>query len=126
MKGLADIEPVERRRGLDVGEPTHPERVAQPEEPGDGGHEECELQGTAASVGTARLRPMRSPNFEVMRMKAAEISASRAMAGWPPLAVVCSSATTAEMDTLMGEVSTTRMNIAAASSATPGLVVAAS
>ena len=58
---------------------------------------------------------MRSPIFELMRMKAAETKASRAMADWTPLAVVWRSLTTAEIDTFMNDVSTTRTNIAAAS-----------
>ena len=58
---------------------------------------------------------MRSPIFELMRMKAAETRASRAIADWTPLAVVSRSLTTAEIDTFMNDVSTTRTNIAAAS-----------
>src|ERR1700729_3785594 len=57
---------------------------------------------------------MRSPIFELMRMNAADTKASRAMADWTPLAVVWRSVTTAEIDTFMNEVSTTRTNIAAA------------
>src|ERR1700734_1959962 len=62
----------------------------------------------------ARLRPMRSPSFELMRMNAAETKASSAIALWTPLAVVCRSRTTAEIDTFMNDVSTTRTNMAAA------------
>ncbi len=50
-------------------------------------------------------------------MNAAETSASRAIADWTPLAVAWRSRTTAEMDTFINEVSTTRTNIAIASSA---------
>src|ERR1700728_3461802 len=57
---------------------------------------------------------MRSPSFELMRMNAAETRASRAIAVWTPLAVVWRSRTTAEIDTFMNDVSTTRTNIAAA------------
>ena len=63
----------------------------------------------------ARLRPMRSPIFELIKMNAADTSASRAMADCTPLAVVCKSWTTAEIDTFISEVSTTRTNIAMAS-----------
>ena len=62
----------------------------------------------------ARLRPMRSPTFELMRMKAAETRASRAMADCTPLAVVSRSSITAEMDTFMSDVSTTSTNMAIA------------
>ena len=48
-------------------------------------------------------------------MKAAETSASSAIADWTPLAVVSRSCTTAEMDTFISDVSTTRTNIAIAS-----------
>ena len=48
-------------------------------------------------------------------MKAALTSASRAIAPCTPLAVVPSSSTTAEIDTFMSDVSTTRTNIAIAS-----------
>ena len=55
-------------------------------------------------------------------MKAAEISASRAIADWTPLAVVPRSSTTAEIDTFINEVSTTSTNMAiASSSASRGL-----
>ena len=47
-------------------------------------------------------------------MKAAETSASRAMADWTPLAVVCRSLMTAEIDTFISDVSTTRTNMAMA------------
>src|SRR5437773_4739906 len=58
---------------------------------------------------------MRSPIFELIRMKAADTNASRAIADWTPLAVVSRSLTTAEIDTFMNDVSTTSTNIAAAS-----------
>src|SRR3954465_3438968 len=48
-------------------------------------------------------------------MNAAETSASSAIAGWTPLAVVSRSRTTAEIDTFIRDVSTTRTNIAIAS-----------
>ena len=48
-------------------------------------------------------------------MKAAETSASRAIADWTPLAVVCRSLMTAEIDTFISDVSTTRTNMAMAS-----------
>src|SRR3954454_6161831 len=47
-------------------------------------------------------------------MNAAETSASRAIADWTPLAVVSRSLTTAEIETFISEVSTTRTNIAIA------------
>ena len=47
-------------------------------------------------------------------MKAAETSASRAIADWTPLAVVCRSLMTAEIDTFISDVSTTRTNMAMA------------
>jgi hypothetical protein len=47
-------------------------------------------------------------------MKAAETSASRAIADCTPLAVVSRSCTTAEIDTFIRDVSTTRTNIAIA------------
>src|SRR5436190_17941148 len=50
-----------------------------------------------------------------MRMNAAETSASSAIADWTPLAVVPRSLTTAEIDTFISDVSTTRTNIAIAS-----------
>ena len=64
----------------------------------------------------ARLRPIRSPTLLLIRMKAAETSASRAIADWTPLTVVSRSLTTAEIETFISEVSTTRTNMAAASS----------
>src|SRR5215472_12475528 len=48
-------------------------------------------------------------------MKAAETSASRAIADWTLLAVVCRSCTTAEIETFISDVSTTSTNIAIAS-----------
>src|SRR5215471_19330782 len=63
----------------------------------------------------ARFRPNRSPILLPIRMKAAETSASSAIADWTPLAVVSRSWTTAEIDTFMSDVSTTSTNIAAAS-----------
>jgi hypothetical protein len=47
-------------------------------------------------------------------MNAAETSASRAIADWTLLAVVCRSCTTAEIETFINEVSTTSTNIAIA------------
>ena len=58
---------------------------------------------------------MRSPTLLLIRMKAADTRASRAMADWTPLTVVPRSVTTAEMDTFMSDVSTTSTNIAMAS-----------
>src|SRR3954447_11282434 len=58
---------------------------------------------------------MRSPTLLLIRMKAADTKASSAMADWTPLAVVSRSRTTAEIDTFIRDVSTTRTNIAAAS-----------
>ncbi len=52
----------------------------------------------------------------LMRMNAAETRASMAMAACTPLAVVSRSSMTAEMDTFMSDVSTTRTNMAIASS----------
>src|SRR6478735_6385995 len=63
----------------------------------------------------ARLRPNRSPTLLLMRMNAADTSASIATADWTPLTVVSRSWTTAEIDTFMNEVSITNTNIAAAS-----------
>src|SRR5436190_8606576 len=63
----------------------------------------------------ARLRPIRSPTLLPIRMNAAETRASRAIADCTPLAVVSRSRTTAEIDTFMIDVSTTRTNIAIAS-----------
>ena len=45
-------------------------------------------------------------------MNAADTSASRAMADWTPLTVVSRSSTTAEIETFISDVSTTRTNIA--------------
>ena len=59
---------------------------------------------------------MRSPSFELVRMNAAETSASRAIADCTPLAVVCRSLMTAEIDTFIRDVSTTRTNMATARS----------
>src|SRR5215218_5081194 len=64
----------------------------------------------------AFLRPIRSPTLLLIRMKAAETSASMAIADWTPLTVVFRSATTAEIETFISEVSTTRTNIAMDSS----------
>ena len=63
----------------------------------------------------AFLRPIRSPTLLLIRMNAADTSASRAIADWTPLTVVPRSVTTAEIDTFIRDVSTTRTNIAAAS-----------
>src|SRR5829696_5262592 len=59
---------------------------------------------------------MRSPTLLLIRMNAADTSASSAIADWTPLTVVSRSSTTAEIETFMSDVSTTRTNIAAASS----------
>ena len=64
----------------------------------------------------ARFRPIRSPILLLIRMNAADTSASSAIADWTPLAVVLRSLTTAEIDTFISDVSTTRTNIAAESS----------
>jgi hypothetical protein len=48
-------------------------------------------------------------------MNAAETSASSAIADWTPLTVVSRSRTTAEIETFISDVSTTRTNIAIAS-----------
>src|SRR3954471_18582485 len=58
---------------------------------------------------------MRSPTLLLIKMKAADTRASSAMADCTPLAVVSRSVTTAEIETFISEVSTTRTNIAAAS-----------
>ena len=58
---------------------------------------------------------MRSPTLLLIRMNAAETSASRAIADCTPLTVVSRSSTTAEIDTFISEVSTTRTNMAIAS-----------
>ena len=63
----------------------------------------------------ARLRPMRSPILLLIRMNAADTSASSAIADWTPLTVVLRSLTTAEIDTFISDVSTTSTNIAIAS-----------
>ena len=63
----------------------------------------------------ARLRPNRSPILLLIRMNAAETSASSAIALWTALTVVSRSLTTAEIDTFISDVSTTSTNIAAAS-----------
>src|SRR4051812_14547084 len=62
----------------------------------------------------ARLRPIRSPTLLLIRMKAADTSASSAIADCTPLAVVSRSSITAEIDTFISEVSTTRTNMAMA------------
>src|SRR6201986_5051754 len=58
---------------------------------------------------------MKSPILLPIRMNAAETSASSAIADWTPLAVVCRSRTTAEIETFINDVSTTSTNIAIAS-----------
>ena len=58
---------------------------------------------------------MRSPILLLIRMNAAETSASSAIADWTPLTVVSRSSTTAEIETFMSDVSTTSTNIAIAS-----------
>jgi hypothetical protein len=60
------------------------------------------------------LRPIRSPTLLLIRMKAAETNASSAIADCTPLAVVFKSLITAEIDTFISDVSTTRTNIAMA------------
>src|SRR4051794_1285704 len=57
-----------------------------------------------------------SPSLLLTRMKAAEISASSAIALWTPLTVVSRSLTTAEIETFISDVSTTSTNMAIASS----------
>ena len=59
---------------------------------------------------------MKSPTLLLMRMNAAETSASSAIADCTPLAVVWRSCTTAEIDTFISDVSTTSTNIAIAKS----------
>src|SRR3954470_9410072 len=59
---------------------------------------------------------MRSPVLPPIRMNAAETSASSAIAPCTPLTVVPRSSTTAEIDTFISDVSTTRTNIAIARS----------
>src|SRR4051794_9533862 len=58
---------------------------------------------------------MRSPTLLPTRMKAAETSASSAIADWTPLTVACRSRTTDEIDTFISDVSKTSTNIAIAS-----------
>jgi hypothetical protein len=58
---------------------------------------------------------MRSPTLLPIRMKAADTSASSAIADWTPLTVVSRSRTTAAIDTFISDVSTTSTNIAIAS-----------
>ena len=72
----------------------------------------------------ARLRPMRSPTLLLIRMNAAETSASSAIADWTLLTVVSRSSTTAEIETFISDVSTTSTNIAIASSSESRLLVA--
>src|SRR4029079_1992195 len=62
----------------------------------------------------ARLRPNRSPILLPIRMKAAETSASSAIADCTPLAVVSRSWTTAEIETFISAMSTKRTHIALA------------
>src|SRR3954454_18894882 len=57
---------------------------------------------------------MRSPSLLLIRMNAADTSASSAIADWTPLAVVSRSVMTAEIDTFIKDVSKTRTNIAIA------------
>ena len=59
---------------------------------------------------------MRSPTLLLIRMNAAETSASSAIADCTPLTVVSRSCTTAEIETFISDVSTTSTNIAIASS----------
>ena len=61
------------------------------------------------------MRPIRSPTLLLIRMNAADTSASSAIADWTPLTVVSRSSTTAEIETFISDVSTTSTNIAAAS-----------
>ena len=63
----------------------------------------------------ALLRPNRSPILLLIRMNAAETRASSAIALWTELTVVSRSLTTAAIDTFISDVSTTRTNMAAAS-----------
>ena len=74
----------------------------------------------------ARLRPKRSPILLPMRMKAAETSASSAIAAWMALTSVPRSVTTAEIDTFMIDVSTTSTNIAIANRRGSSLLAGAS
>src|SRR3954453_1521631 len=64
----------------------------------------------------ARLRPIRSAILLPMRMNAADTSASSAIAPCTSLTVVSRSSTTLEIDTFISDVSTTRTNMAIASS----------
>ena len=59
---------------------------------------------------------MMSPSLLLIRMNAADTSASRAIADWMLLTDVSRSVATAVIDTFMIDVSTTRTNIAIASS----------
>ena len=61
------------------------------------------------------MRPIRSPTLLPIRMKAAETSASSAIADCTPLTVVSRSRTTALIDTFISDVSTTSTNMAIAS-----------
>jgi hypothetical protein len=63
----------------------------------------------------ARFRPNRSPSLLLIRMNAAETSASSAIALWTALTVVSRSSTTDAIETFISDVSTTSTNIAAAS-----------
>ena len=70
---------------------------------------------------------MRSPILLLIRMNAAETSASSAIADWTPLTVVPRSLTTAEIDTFIIDVSITSTNIAIANkTASRGLPAASS
>ena len=55
---------------------------------------------------------MKSPILLPIRMNAADTRASSAIADWTPLAVVCRSRITAEIETFISDVSTTSTNIA--------------
>ena len=68
---------------------------------------------------------MRSPTLLPMRMNAAETSASSATADCTPLTVVFRSLTTAEIDTFITDVSTTRTNIAIESRTASRVLLAA-
>ena len=61
------------------------------------------------------MRPNRSPILLPIRMNAAETRASSAIADWMALTSVPRSATTAEIETFMIDVSTTSTNMAIAS-----------
>src|SRR3954447_7893929 len=69
----------------------------------------------SSPITYARFLLIRSATRPPIRMNAADTSASSAIVDWTLLAVVPRSCTTAEMDTFMKDVSTTRMNIAAES-----------